>query len=97
MQVTDAERCDKDGRRCMRVLAHFRESRRSLLQDGCFLPEVVQEHAEDRPRLIRPVESHNALICTDEGYERKNREWPCGLGGVLVTQNGGKIFLFLMC
>eukprot|EP00435_Cladocopium_sp_Y103_P008039 s5736_g2.t1 len=98
MQFADSQIYGKVGKRCMRVLADFSECRRTLLldKDIFFLKLFREMLVSDRPRSIRPVDERNALIFTDACYEKENRDWPCGLGGVLLLPDGRKAFFSLL-
>ena len=86
MQFANAQIYGKVGKRCLKVLSDFAEGRRFKLndKDAFFLRLFSNLLVDEKPRVVRALPERNALIFTDACYERSSRDWPCGIGGILI-------------
>ena len=94
MQFAEAQMFGRTGRRCLRVLGEFAEGRRQKLQtkDIFFLRLFKELLQSNVPREIKSLCKENVIIFTDACYERTDRIWPCGLGGVLCLNGTFEFF-----
>ena len=50
--------------------------------------------ASARPREVTPSWSSPMFLFTDASFSPENSDWPCGLGGVLIDQEGRQVSAF---
>eukprot|EP00435_Cladocopium_sp_Y103_P043234 s526_g12.t1 len=92
MQFADSQIYGRTGKRCTRALRDFACRRRTKIsnRDATFLKLFIQLLESDEPRRVVADNGTQAVIVTDACYERDSKDWPCGLGGVLVDPATGK-------
>jgi hypothetical protein len=77
------------GRRCLKVLSDFAESKKLKMQpkDRFFISLFKELLQNNIPREVCALGNCNVVVFTDACYERDSLVWPCGLGGVLCEGN----------
>ena len=100
MQFMDGQLFGRMGRLCMRAVTEHafvkknvklnKGTRESLERFSLFL-------AHSEPRRLRANSGEAWFIYTDACFERDNKSWPCGLGGVLVGPSGICESFFSIC
>ena len=85
MQFADAQIFGKTGKRCLKTLTDFAEGTRwKFTEKDAFFHKLFRDLlVRAEPRAIRALPLQNSLVFTDACYERDDKFWPCGIGGVL--------------
>ena len=94
MQFAEAQLFGRTGKRCLPVLSDFAECKKYKLcaKDVFFLRMFRDLLLANVPREVCALKPENVVVFTDACYERANKEWPCGLGGVIFA--GSSVFYF---
>ena len=86
MQFAESQLFGKTGKRCLKVLSDFAEMVRWSINDKdvLFLEMFRDMLTSSPPKKVCAIPKGNTLIFTDACYERDDKLWPCGIGGVLM-------------
>ena len=100
MQFADGQLFGRTGKACMRTITSFAYGDAGPVLTPAArnaIARFLKRLCADAPRVISILSERPWFVFTDASYDVSNRQWPCGLGGILFNQSGQAVEFFSVC